>query len=453
MKTNIITLTFQINFLFILFISPFSEVFSQNWLPAGSGTNNGANGGIALQEFNGKLIAGGAFSQAGSVNAYGVAMWDGLDWSIVDSSMNSNFAVRPFVVFQGYLYGFVTNPTGIMSGYMIKLDSNFTCQIVPNSNYYNSNLPGTVYRAAVYNNELYVGGRFDHIGNIPANHIAKWDGTNWLPVGSGINDQYIFEFKEYNNELYVGGSFTDAGGVSVNNLAKWNGSNWSDVGGGLTGPGAWDFSDMEVYNNELYIGGGFLSAGGQFMEYLTKWNGNIFSDVGGGLGFSGPPDVMKVYGNKLYFGGYFNTGIWGNETGTWDGLNFASLGTGLNAGPTNFEIYNCQLYAGGRFDATGYAQGVAFLDTTDCTTSIESIYLPEYSISIYPNPGNGNFTFEFNDVCSGIFVVTNLLGEIIKTGTFANTRMLQCEINGSAGVYFVNVNTGKSVLNSKLVKN
>jgi len=88
-------------------------------------------------------------------------------------------------------------------------------------------------------------------------------------------------------------------------------------------------------------------------------------------------------------------------------------------------------------------------DTLSLGITEESI---NFQFSIYPNPGNGNFTFEFNDNYSGDFIITNLLGEIMKTGTFENTRMVQCEIEGSSGVYFVNVNTGKTVLNLKLVK-
>ena len=33
---------------------------------------------------------------------------------------------------------------------------------------------------------LFVGGWFTVVGDIPANHIACWNGTNWLALGSGI---------------------------------------------------------------------------------------------------------------------------------------------------------------------------------------------------------------------------------------------------------------------------
>jgi len=34
--------------------------------------------------------------------------------------------------------------------------------------------------------------------------------------------------------LYAGGNFTIAGGVAANRVAKWNGSSWSSLGSGVT---------------------------------------------------------------------------------------------------------------------------------------------------------------------------------------------------------------------------
>jgi hypothetical protein len=37
----------------------------------------------------------------------------------------------------------------------------------------------------------------------------------------------------YNGELYIGGDFTNAGGIVVSNIAKWNGTTWSALGTGV----------------------------------------------------------------------------------------------------------------------------------------------------------------------------------------------------------------------------
>ena len=35
--------------------------------------------------------------------------------------------------------------------------------------------------------DIYAGGFFREIGGTSANSIAKWDGTSWSPLGSGLD--------------------------------------------------------------------------------------------------------------------------------------------------------------------------------------------------------------------------------------------------------------------------
>jgi hypothetical protein len=431
------------------------NILAQDWLPTGNGTNNGGNGGITLQAYNGMLIAGGAFSQAGTVTAKGSAMWDGTAWSIVDSTKNSFFAVRPLVIFRGQLYGFVSQ-FGDPSGYMIRLDSNFKWHYVPNSDFYDGNYSGNVFSAAVYHDELYVGGRFDSIGNIQANHIARWDGTNWATVGQGIDSEHIYGMIVYDNDLYVGGAFDVAGNVAVNHLARWNGSAWRDVGGGITGPGYYGiYGTMEAYKDELYIGGGFENAGGQPMSHLTKWNGSAFSSVGGGPLLVAGPGVFTVFGNRLIMGGNVGSGMFQDQMGTWDGVNFDSLGTGLSSTPTDFEIYNCQLYAGGRFTTTGngVANGVAVLDTIDCSVDVQEINVPDYSISIAPNPFSSLTTISFSILQRNTTIkIIDIFGKEIESFNFLGSQFVINKGGLKAGIYFVQVTDNKkNVTNRKIV--
>ena len=37
---------------------------------------------------------------------------------------------------------------------------------------------------------LYIGGNFNIVGDVIANGIAKWDGTNWSALGSGIGSAW-----------------------------------------------------------------------------------------------------------------------------------------------------------------------------------------------------------------------------------------------------------------------
>ena len=70
-------------------------------------------------------------------------------------------------------------------------------------------------------------------GTVPANHIAKWDGSNWSPLGVGT-EYWIGEtrFEMLAGKLNIGGRFTTAGGNTANFIANWDGTTWSSFGSG-----------------------------------------------------------------------------------------------------------------------------------------------------------------------------------------------------------------------------
>src|SRR4030095_8710449 len=88
----------------------------------------------------------------------------------------------------------------------------------------------------------------------------------WAPIGPGFTNGFVSCVVVYNTELVAGGSFTLAGLTSVNRIAKWNGSSWSALGSGLN-----DFAQtMELFNGNLWVGGNFTTAGGQSAPYVWR---------------------------------------------------------------------------------------------------------------------------------------------------------------------------------------
>src|SRR5215471_12747455 len=83
---------------------------------------------------------------------------------------------------------------------------------------------------------LYVGGYFTFADRVPANRIAKWNGTSWSALSSGM-DGSVLALTVYNDgsgsALYAGGGFLTAGGVPANYIAKWDGTRWSALGSGV----------------------------------------------------------------------------------------------------------------------------------------------------------------------------------------------------------------------------
>jgi hypothetical protein len=67
-----------------------------------------------------------------------------------------------------------------------------------------------VYALAVSGGTLYAGGSFSQAGGSAANNIAQWNGSSWLPLGSGMNNS-VKALAVSGSTLYVGGAFTTAG--------------------------------------------------------------------------------------------------------------------------------------------------------------------------------------------------------------------------------------------------
>lgn len=100
----------------------------------------------------------------------------------------------------------------------------------------NANVGSITY----YNGKIAIGGRFKSSNSTILNAIAQWDGNQWNPLGTGLWHSGTPDFAGggtaitlYNNLIYIGGGFEVAGGVSstdlthsAGNIAKWDGSQW-----------------------------------------------------------------------------------------------------------------------------------------------------------------------------------------------------------------------------------
>ncbi len=198
-----------------------------------------------------------------------------------------------------------------------------------------------------WNGSLYAGGYFTTAGGGAASGVAKWNGSSWTPLGTGLtgggNFNNVAAMAVYNNELYVGGIFTMAGGNSANYVAKWNGSTWSAVG---TGTDNWVYA-MQVFNGELYVGGSFNAAGGNNAAKVAKWNGSTWAPVF--AGFTGEVRCFAIHNNELYAGGTFNNVSKLTSSGWSIVANFNNYISAIASDATNNV-----LYVGGGFTGRTY---------------------------------------------------------------------------------------------------
>jgi hypothetical protein len=170
---------------------------------------------------------------------------------------------------------------------------------------------------------FYIGGNFTSVQGVPASGIAKWDGTSWSSLGSGIGGS-VYAIAFMGDDLYVGGGFSTAGGVPAKSTAKWDGSSWSALGEGL-GQGTHYVKAVAVFNNEVYFGGNFSTSDGSPFSWITKWDGNSYLSAGS---LVGDVNVLALSGGLLYAGGSVAPAP-GNSIGIakFDGTTWSSMGT------------------------------------------------------------------------------------------------------------------------------
>jgi hypothetical protein len=247
--------------------------------------NNYPNGPtLAITRFNNELYVGGPFNSVGNIRASKIAKWNGNNWD--------SLSIRPFP--------------------------------------YGSNKHISAFE--VINNELYVGGYFDTIANIPCDNIAKWNGTYWecidLPNSLSIHGASINTICEYNGEIYVGGNFaTGTPNDSLRDIIRYDGVNWKSVGGGIKGSNS-DVNDMLVYNGFLYVAGYFSQSDGNTGDNIQIWDGTSWSDIGGvSSTFYSQIFDLQIFHNDLYVVGEFNNAgqISAQNIAVWKGNQWCSL--------------------------------------------------------------------------------------------------------------------------------
>ena len=210
-------------------------------------------------------------------------------------------------------------------------------------------MDGRVNSLIAIGTDLYAGGSFTTAGGVTVNRIAKWNGTTWSALGSGM-DGRINSLVAIGTDLYAGGSFTTAGSVTVNNVAKWDGSVWTALGSGTDNM----VNTLTSIGNDVFAGGFFSIAGGVTVNRIAKWNGTTWSALG--TGTNGSVHSLTNTDGNLIVGGSFTTvsGLSANRIAKWDGFSWSAMGSGLAPGTVSAIFVNgSNLYAGGDFTLAG----------------------------------------------------------------------------------------------------
>jgi hypothetical protein len=338
------------------------------WSALGTGLQYSSQAVKALAVLpNGDLIAGGYFTLAGGMSANRIARWNGTTWSSLGTGMGATLGGLAWV------QTLTTLPTGdlIVGGYFSAAGGAGVSGIArwdgTTWSALGTGVSGTVHALTTRSNgQLIAVGEFDAAGGEIANSIAQSDGTTWSAFGTGMRHYSVRAVAVLpNGDLVAGGDFLTAGGVSANHIARWDGTTWSALEAGMTS-NQYPFN-ARVYclavlpNGELIAGGYFTTAGEVSAYHIARWNGTTWFPLGAGM--DGAVYALAVLPNgDLIAGGRFTFagGVSANNVARWNGTTWSALGSGLDPGnPWNSYVSsiavlpNDDLIVGGSFVFAG----------------------------------------------------------------------------------------------------
>jgi hypothetical protein len=160
--------------------------------------------------------------------------------------------------------------------------------------------------------QVIAGGGF----SAPSNKIARFDGTNWVAMGTGANNTVRALAPLPDGRFVASGFFTsvnDSVAASRIAIGSVSGSTitWSALGTGLTQfPVAIASAVAVLPSGDILAGGGFTAAGGNPASNIARWNAatGTWSAIDTGLNISVSAVAFLPNGDILAGGGFSTAG-------------------------------------------------------------------------------------------------------------------------------------------------
>lgn len=183
---------------------------------------------------------------------------------------------------------------------------------------YGAGLRQRVLCVAASNDEIVAGGLFPFVGTNQFNHVARWDGARWLPLGDGVP-------SSVNAVAWVGDRIvaaTESAGV-----LEWDGQAWHSLGV----PPRLRYAALAVSGHEVFAAGTTPAetTSTPVTGTIVRWDGREWTELARNFA----PQVFCLHhdGQRLYAGGRFRAiqGVDAHGIAAWDGTQWASVAGGL----------------------------------------------------------------------------------------------------------------------------
>ncbi len=381
-------------FIFLAFILS-AQLDAQTWMPADTGLQSFLAAG-KMEEFNGELYV--TSSTPWGDFPYYIGKWNGSSWATIPGELKPTSATSSSNHF--------VNRVGSYNGFLVavgRFDSidNVACHnialwdglqwtAVDTTRFVEAYLPGyegQILDAVEYNGDLYIGGSF----MFPFGGLAKWNGISWSEVGAtsglGVLNGLVNQLEVIDGKLYVFGSnlVFPATASNVPSIAIWDGADWESVEACSSMDAMIGEKDSVTYYcystdyEELYLQD---SASGACTTIIPSYQ--LSSLIG----------ALAKYENEYYFGGWFDpfTGCSGcHYFAKWNGTSFNQVLPNNTGAVEGLKIYNGDLYASGDGSFTP-----TLLSNVIYLTSSSSVPLSNFYADRVRNVPGDSVLFEYN---------------------------------------------------------
>ncbi|MGB2868654.1 MAG: T9SS type A sorting domain-containing protein [Bacteroidota bacterium] len=318
----------------------------------------------------GYVVIGGNFGKAGGVTVNNLAYYDDgsnawKPFTDTSTQVGTNYPVYSTYIAAGgdvYIGGDFDRAGGITARQVARYSGGVWNAYIPSNGLGLLGYPGRPIALSLVGSTLYIGGPITRFAGRPIYSVARWSGTNWVPIhynGLGLEPYSgVYAMASTPGNVYVGGLFVTAGEDSAYELAKWNGSTWSSYGPMLGGYPE-SVEAVAVSGANIYVGTSYTKIGSITANYIAKWNGSVWSAMGSGM--NGYVRALAVDADTVYAAGDFTTagGNTVNNIAKWNGSSWSALGTGVSGAVQAILLKGKNLYVGGSFTS---ASGVNALN-------------------------------------------------------------------------------------------
>lgn len=247
------------------------------WVAMGTGLNDY---GYAIEVApNGKVFVAGNFTTAGGIACQKITLWDGSSWHAMGAQAGLNDLTLTLAITKdgSYVYagGNFTDQFGL-AGNALKC----VCKYDVAANTFSAMGSGFDYAVNVLRlspaGVLYAGGNFQHSGTDDIMYIARWNGSIWNGMDSGMTDAVASALQDgvfdidvnANGQLIAAGNFSKAGIATADRIALFNGTTWVNL-------------DIKMPNVDNYISAVTIDARGDvYVGFGNDLANNAFSCSG-----------------------------------------------------------------------------------------------------------------------------------------------------------------------------